>query len=35
MFEHFFDHVNIPRENIHIPDGTVPPDAVDDHCRAL
>ena len=21
MFKHFFDHVNIPRENIHIPDG--------------
>ena len=24
MFEHFFNHVNIPRENIHIPDGRVP-----------
>jgi glucosamine-6-phosphate deaminase len=33
MFEHFFDHVNIPRENIHIPDGTIPPDRVDEHCR--
>ncbi|HEX4141913.1 MAG TPA: glucosamine-6-phosphate deaminase [Pirellulales bacterium] len=33
MFEHFFDHVNIPRENIHIPDGQVPPDQVSDHCR--
>ena len=32
MFEHFFDHVNIPRDQIHIPDGQVPADAVD---RAL
>ncbi|MEX0937800.1 MAG: glucosamine-6-phosphate deaminase [Pirellulales bacterium] len=33
MAEHFFDHVNIPPENIHIPDGTVPMDQVDAHCR--
>jgi len=33
MFEHFFDHVNIPRASIHIPDGTVPHDKVDAHCR--
>ncbi len=33
MFEQFFDHVNIPRENIHIPDGTVPHDKVEEHCR--
>ncbi|HTU25285.1 MAG TPA: glucosamine-6-phosphate deaminase [Pirellulales bacterium] len=33
MYEHFFDHVNIPRENIHIPDGQVPADRVSDHCR--
>jgi glucosamine-6-phosphate deaminase len=33
MFEHFFDHVNIPRDSIHIPDGQVPPDQVSDHCR--
>lgn len=33
MYENFFDHVNIPRRNIHIPDGTVPLDVVDDHCR--
>ena len=26
MHEHFFDHVNIPAENIHIPDGLVTPD---------
>src|SRR5579864_9823188 len=33
MREHFFDHVNIPAEQIHIPDGTVAADEVDDHCR--
>ena len=33
MNEHFFDHVNIPREQIHIPDGTISPEQVDDHCR--
>jgi len=33
MFEHFFDHVHIPRSQIHIPDGTVPPEQVDDYCR--
>jgi glucosamine-6-phosphate deaminase len=33
MREHFFDHVNIPTEQIHIPDGTVAADEVDDHCR--
>lgn len=33
MHEHFFDHVNIPAENIHIPDGTVPHDQVAEHCR--
>jgi glucosamine-6-phosphate deaminase len=33
MFEHFFNHVNIPRENIHIPNGAVAPDAAGDHCR--
>ncbi len=34
MFEHFFNHVNIPRENIHIPDGRVPMESVAAHCRA-
>lgn len=24
MFRHFFDHIDIPRENIHIPDGNAP-----------
>jgi glucosamine-6-phosphate deaminase len=33
MFEQFFDHVNIPHTSIHIPDGRVPPEAVDEHCR--
>jgi glucosamine-6-phosphate deaminase len=33
MFENFFDHVNIPRKNVHLPDGTVPLDDVDEHCR--
>ncbi|MGE0606624.1 MAG: glucosamine-6-phosphate deaminase [Pirellulales bacterium] len=33
MHEHFFKFVNIPAENIHIPDGMVPLDQVEDHCR--
>jgi len=33
MHEHFFDHVNIPAENIHLLDGTVAPDRVEEHCR--
>ena len=33
MHEHFFNHVNIPPENIHIPDGTVPLEYVDAHCE--
>jgi glucosamine-6-phosphate deaminase len=33
MFEHFFDHVNIPRNQIHIPDGTVAPEDLEDYCR--
>jgi glucosamine-6-phosphate deaminase len=32
MRETFFKHVNIPEENIHIPDGTVPEDEVEDYC---
>jgi glucosamine-6-phosphate deaminase len=32
MQETFFDHVNIPPENIHIPDGTVPSADVEDYC---
>lgn len=34
MREHLFDHVDIPRANIHIPDGTVPRDKVGAFCEA-
>jgi glucosamine-6-phosphate deaminase len=33
MHEHFFNHVNVPRQNIHIPDGLVPPDKLEAYCR--
>jgi glucosamine-6-phosphate deaminase len=33
MDDVFFKHVNIPPENIHFLDGTVPLDAVEEHCR--
>src|SRR5436305_10658483 len=33
MCETFFNHVNIPRPNIHIPDGTLKPEAVEDYCQ--
>jgi len=29
----FFNHVNIPAENVHFLDGTVPADKVDEHCH--
>lgn len=32
MWENFFKHVNIRPENIHIPDGTVPLDRVEEYC---
>ncbi len=32
MNEHLFDLVDIPRENIHVPDGTIDADSVDDYC---
>lgn len=32
MRETFFDHVNIPEENIHIPRGDIPRDEVDEFC---
>src|SRR3982751_2530212 len=32
MHETFFNHVNIPWENIHVPDGTLAPDDVDRFC---
>jgi glucosamine-6-phosphate deaminase len=31
--EHFIEHVNIPRGNVHIPDGTTPISQVEAHCR--
>src|SRR5438105_3353566 len=32
MQETFFDHVNIQPENVHVPDGTLPQDEVEDYC---
>ncbi|SFC64122.1 glucosamine-6-phosphate deaminase [Flagellimonas taeanensis] len=34
MHQHLFDHVDIPAENVHIPDGTIPSYAVQEYCRA-
>lgn len=34
MKENFFDHVNVPAENINIPDGTVPEKKVAKYCEA-
>ena len=34
MNEHLFDHIDIPEENVHIPDGTVPEDDVHNYCEA-
>lgn len=33
MKENFFDHVNIPGQNIHIPDGTIPEAQVNAFCQ--
>ncbi|MCC3154266.1 glucosamine-6-phosphate deaminase [Hymenobacter sp. BT770] len=33
MREYLFDHVDIRPENVHIPDGTVPPEQVAEYCR--
>jgi glucosamine-6-phosphate deaminase len=33
MREHFFQYVNVPKQNIHIPDGLVPAEKVAQHCR--
>lgn len=32
MHEHLFDHIDIPEDNVHIPDGTVPVDKVAEYC---
>ena len=34
MWENFFAHVNIAKENVHIPDGTTPRERVADACAA-
>ena len=34
MRENFFDHVNVPDENIHVPDGTIDEKDVAAYCRA-
>ena len=33
MHEHLFDHVDIKPQNVHIPDGTLSMDQVEDYCR--
>lgn len=33
MHEQFFNHVNIPPENINIPDGLIPREQVNEYCR--
>ncbi len=33
MNEHLFDHLDIPGENVHIPDGTIPIDQINAYCR--
>ena len=33
MNEHLFDHIDIPKGNIHIPDGTLPKEKVADFCK--
>ncbi|MCX5660711.1 MAG: 6-phosphogluconolactonase, partial [Planctomycetota bacterium] len=34
MREHLFDHIDVPEENIHIPDGRLPVEDVFRHCQA-
>jgi glucosamine-6-phosphate deaminase len=33
MKEHLFDHLDIPEENIHIPDGTIAENEINEYCR--
>src|SRR3954463_13278948 len=33
MNEHLFDHLDIPKKNINIPDGTLPKDKVNEFCQ--
>ncbi len=32
MQETFFDHVNVPPQNVHVPDGTIAPEEAEDYC---
>jgi glucosamine-6-phosphate deaminase len=34
MKEYLFDHIDIPKKNIHIPDGTIPKNKIADFCRS-
>ncbi|MBS1542678.1 MAG: glucosamine-6-phosphate deaminase, partial [Bacteroidetes bacterium] len=34
MNEHLFNHIDIPRKNINIPDGTVPKSKIAEYCRS-
>lgn len=34
MNEHLFDHLDIPKENINIPDGTIPKEKISEFCNA-
>jgi glucosamine-6-phosphate deaminase len=33
MNEHFYDHIDIPKENINIPDGSIPIEKVHEYCE--
>jgi glucosamine-6-phosphate deaminase len=33
MNDNLFNHINIPKQNIHIPSGTIPEDQIDNYCR--
>jgi len=33
MYEHFFNHIDIPKENVHIPNGTLAPNEIGDFCQ--
>jgi glucosamine-6-phosphate deaminase len=33
MYEHLFDHIDIPRENIYIPNGTIERDQIHSYCE--
>ncbi len=34
MWENLFEHINIPRESVHVPRGDLPREEVEEHCRA-